>query len=119
MIPLYEFRMLMTEKDITFVHLDLYRSSMGLCSMQSLMMSGSCQIFPKAYYDGHKGSEIARKAVSFHHDLVMYDFHTTHQDFFDLLFDLKLYEKNLHSTYPIGAMMANLLKKRLSFYRAI
>ena len=112
-LNLHELKALMSKKDVTYINLDLYKSAVGLCSVESLMMSGRCQVFPRPTYKGSKEKEIARKAISFQHDLVLYNFQSKHQDFLNLFFDYKLSGSSIRLPFPVAPKIIHLLRERL------
>lgn len=71
MLTLSELKLLMDNSDYTFVHLDLWKNVVSLCSIENLAYSKPCQIIPRKPFNGRKTSEIARKALSLNHDLVI------------------------------------------------
>ena len=109
-----ELKSAMSKEDVTYINLDLYRSAVAMCSIDSHMMSGLCQIYPRSTYEGFQGTEIDRRPVSFKHDLILYEFKASHQDFLNLYFDYKISKSTKGLPFPIVPTLGRLLQERLS-----
>jgi hypothetical protein len=69
-----EFKQRGADSNSTYINMDRCKSSISFCSIDSYMMSNSCQIFPQAIDKDFKGNVIDISPISFNHDLVLYDF---------------------------------------------
>lgn len=56
----------------TFIHLDLWKNSVALCSIDSYMQSRACQIFPIHTYQSKQETPIASKRISLNHEITLY-----------------------------------------------
>jgi hypothetical protein len=71
MVTLTELKLLTDNSDYTFVHLDLWKNVVSLCSIENFAFSKPCQIMPRKSFKVKRTSDVARKPLSLNHDLVI------------------------------------------------
>jgi glycosyltransferase involved in cell wall biosynthesis len=114
MISLEELKHRGTDPEFTYINMDVYRSGLALCSIDSYMMSHSCQLSPQLIDQGFKGQRIEKSPLSFNHEFELFDFKNDNSDFY-LFETLKnISNKSDALPFPIIPELMDLLIERLS-----
>ncbi len=99
----------------TFVHMDLWRHGVSLCSVESQMMGRGMPLHPRGVYGGLAAEKIGQWPLSFNHALTVWQGTAADEDFNGFLFEKKISpQKDMALPFPIKTHLLGLLEKRLS-----
>ena len=112
-LNLDDFKRMAAMPTMTYVNFDFYKASIALCSIDSYMMSSDCQMYPVLQDKAFKGELVGKSPLSFKHEIALYDFKNTHDDF-EYLFKLKKISKEGGCMpFPVLPALMEVLSKRL------
>jgi hypothetical protein len=102
------FKQTWNDAEATLVNLDLLRSGIGLCAIESGAMGRAIQLHPKPTYRYFTGEHIGDWPLSFSHKLAIFKGEAKHTDFGQFFFMNKTF------SYPYTPKLIDLLGQRLS-----
>ena len=107
---------LSSRSNLTYVPLDQWHNGIGLCSVDSQMMSKAPQFWGRGVYEGFKGEKIGNWPLSFKHSLDIFNLECDDNDFPTMFFHKKTAPLIPYSPlpHPIKPELMELLATRLT-----
>jgi len=101
-LSLPQFKRFGDDREATFIHLDLWRSSVALCSIDSFMQSRLSQVLPVPRKNSESVIILTRKKVSLNHEIILYR-NDSERSEFSLLQDYHNNDLN-HERLPLSLL---------------
>jgi hypothetical protein len=94
------------QSDATFVHMDLLRTSVGLCAIDNMFLGQSIKVLPRKTYKAFSGEKIGEWPMSFRHKLSLYKGDAPDSDYGTFFFMQRT------NSYPMTPKLLDVINER-------